>query len=91
MVEEELNDSPMIKVIDFGLANYFERDKKMKEIVGTPYYLAPEVIDGEYTQACDLWSIGVITFMLLVGYPPFEVGETEGEEELYAQIKRTNI
>jgi calcium-dependent protein kinase len=49
MIEEELDDNPMIKVIDFGLANYFERDKKMKEIVGTPYYLAPEVIDGEYT------------------------------------------
>lgn len=39
--------------------------------LGTPYYVAPEVIKGFYDQRCDMWAVGVITYMLLVGEPPF--------------------
>jgi calcium-dependent protein kinase len=59
----------------------------MDELVGTPYYIAPEVLNRKYTNACDLWSIGVITFILLVGYPPFDVDENEGEKQLFEKIK----
>ena len=46
--------------------------------IGTPYYLAPEVIEGKYHKECDMWSIGVIAYVLLAGYPPFNA-DTEAQ------------
>lgn len=72
-----------IKLIDFGLsAKYGSSIRRMHTMVGTAYYIAPEVLNqaeggtfgssGGYTQACDLWSLGVIAYMLLSGTPPFK-------------------
>ena len=74
------DDSPdaEIKLIDFGLSKRFgsiaqsEKKVKLQTMVGTPYYVAPEVLSGEYDSACDIWSLGIILFILLCGYPPFE-------------------
>lgn len=64
-------DTADIKVIDFGLSATEHRDHDMTARVGTAYYIAPEVMSGHYTKACDLWSIGVVLYILLAGSPPF--------------------
>ncbi|GKY99080.1 hypothetical protein MPSEU_000863700 [Mayamaea pseudoterrestris] len=67
----EAEDAP-VKIIDFGLSRHDDCDLGiMQTKVGTPYYVAPEVLRREYTNSCDIWSIGVITYILLCGYPPF--------------------
>lgn len=48
---------------------------------GTPYYIAPEVIQGHYNEACDMWSLGVIMFVMLFGYPPFHADSDAGTKK----------
>jgi len=62
---------PKITIIDFGTSDMFDSGKQMREKFGTPYYIAPEVLNNRYDEKCDLWSIGVILYILLCGYPPF--------------------
>lgn len=67
------NDKPnaKIKLIDFGLAAAFRKNQLMTERVGTVYTMSPEVMDGIYTSKADLWSVGVVSYMLLSGIKPF--------------------
>ena len=67
-----------IKLIDFGLSRKYNINEKMHTILGTPYYVAPEVLKGDYDQKCDVWSIGAITYIMLCGEPPF-LGKTNNE------------
>eukprot|EP00922_Rhytidocystis_sp_ex-Travisia-forbesii_P018961 GHVS01028159.1.p1 GENE.GHVS01028159.1~~GHVS01028159.1.p1 ORF type:complete len:518 (+),score=63.20 GHVS01028159.1:69-1622(+) len=61
----------LIKIVDFGLASHFTPQQMLKEKLGTAYYIAPEVLKGHYDEKCDVWSCGVILYVLLCGYPPF--------------------
>eukprot|EP00602_Paraphysomonas_sp_CaronLab_P005513 CAMPEP_0185023902 /NCGR_PEP_ID=MMETSP1103-20130426/6506_1 /TAXON_ID=36769 /ORGANISM="Paraphysomonas bandaiensis, Strain Caron Lab Isolate" /LENGTH=438 /DNA_ID=CAMNT_0027556691 /DNA_START=177 /DNA_END=1493 /DNA_ORIENTATION=+ len=75
-----------LKIIDFGLSRYDDEIEHMSTKVGTPYYIAPEVLSrGKYDKECDLWSIGVVCYVLLCGYPPF-YGDTDAE--IFASVKK---
>ncbi|KAF5810139.1 putative protein kinase CAMK-CDPK family [Helianthus annuus] len=63
-------DSSM-KVIDFGLSDFVRPDQRLNDIVGSAYYVAPEVLHRSYNVEADMWSIGVITYILLCGSRPF--------------------
>jgi calcium-dependent protein kinase len=67
-----------IKVIDFGAALFISPKTRISETLGTLYYIAPEVLKGDYNEKCDLWSIGVILFILLSGSAPFN-GTTDDD------------
>jgi len=60
-----------IKVVDFGTSLVFDESRNLDEKLGTAYYIAPEVIKKKYNEKCDLWSCGVIMYILLSGEPPF--------------------
>lgn len=60
-----------LKLIDFGLSTHYRAGERLTRVVGSSYYVAPEVLKKSYTEACDLWSLGVIVYMLLSGAPPF--------------------
>ncbi len=71
----ERDDSP-VKIADFGLSKFFSPETVLSTMCGSPQYVAPEVLgvgDGlkEYSPAVDMWSVGVILFILLSGYSPF--------------------
>mmetsp|Transcript_24233 Transcript_24233/g.35608 ORF Transcript_24233/g.35608 Transcript_24233/m.35608 type:complete len:406 (-) Transcript_24233:84-1301(-) len=81
LFQTEAEDSP-IKIIDFGLAT--QETGVLTSRVGTAYYIAPEVLKRRYTQSCDIWSVGVIAYILLCGYPPFH-GDTN--KEIFRRLK----
>ena len=60
-----------LQLIDFGLSIKLPKGQKLSDRQGTPYYLAPEVLNKDYDHKCDIWSAGVIFFTMLTGKPPF--------------------
>lgn len=74
-----------IKVIDFGLSKHFKASDNMVDKVGTSYYIAPEVLEGKYDEKCDVWSCGVILYVILSSFPPFN---GEDDEEIMSNVKK---
>ncbi|KAI3783860.1 hypothetical protein L1987_42948 [Smallanthus sonchifolius] len=65
------DEDSLMKVIDFGLSDFVRPDQRLNDIVGSAYYVAPEVLHRSYNVEADMWSIGVITYILLCGSRPF--------------------
>ena len=63
----------LIKICDFGTSHLFQDGKKEKQIMGSSYYIAPEVFNRKYNFKCDLWSLGVVIYVLLTKKIPFLV------------------
>ena len=98
------NDITLIKLADFGCAKRWKKSNEMETLCGSPQYVAPEVVGerpsgGGYGCQCDLWSCGVVLYIILGGYAPFESddelelvdmicdGEYEFHEEYWGEIE----
>ncbi|GMI72273.1 calcium-dependent protein kinase 21 [Hibiscus trionum] len=66
-----MDEGAMLKATDFGLSVFIEEGKQYRDIVGSAYYIAPEVLHRSYGKEIDIWSAGVILYILLSGVPPF--------------------
>ena len=79
------NNYPNIKIGDFGMSKVVEKNAVQNLVVGTIYYVAPEVIKKKYNEKCDIWSCGVIMYVLLTKKPPFN---GDMAEEIIASIEK---
>eukprot|EP00939_MAST-03C_sp_MAST-3C-sp1_P000179 g179.t1 len=95
---EDEDDDSYLKLIDFGLSKkYLCSDRairSMKSVVGTAYYIAPEVLEMRqygkkkgYDRECDLWGLGVILYMMLCGRPPFD-SDTGNDEDIFDRVMK---
>ncbi|KAL1546112.1 Mitogen-activated protein kinase cpk1 [Salvia divinorum] len=82
LLVDQKEDS-LLKTIDFGLSMFFKPGEKFHDVVGSPYYVAPEVLRKQYGPEADVWSAGVIVYILLSGVPPFWA---ESEQGIFEQV-----
>jgi calcium-dependent protein kinase len=84
------DDTSDLKIIDFGLSKIMNGGKlqRMKTRAGTPYYISPEVLAGNYDVSCDMWSAGCMLYILLCGYPPFY---GDDNNEILAMVQKGNF
>ena len=85
ITNREKNGCLQVKLIDFGTAKIFEKGQKENKYVGSSYYMAPEILKRKYDEKCDLWSIGVILYILLTGRPPFDGND---DDEILENVKK---
>ena len=91
IILESTEPDAEVKIIDFGLSKKYNSKQKLTTKTGTPFYVSPEVINGEYNEKCDIWSIGIVAYLLLTGTLPFTPSQNgrnapEDEQELYNKI-----
>ncbi|KAL2339564.1 hypothetical protein Fmac_007504 [Flemingia macrophylla] len=81
------DEDSVMKVIDFGLSDFVRPEQRLNDIVGSAYYVAPEVLHRSYSVEGDLWSIGVISYILLCGSRPFWARTESG---IFRSVLRAN-
>ena len=77
-----------VKLIDFGLSKATTNNRNLTTVAGTPYYMAPEVLEGSYSKKADLWSLGVLLYTLVSGYLPFQGNNSH---EVFRKIKEAEF
>lgn len=82
-------DNLNIKITDFGFACFQNKQEGVQEVLGSPLYMAPEIVREEkYDEKVDVWSVGVIAYILLSGRPPFR---GKNKNEIFSSIKHNEI
>ena len=82
-----ITKSDQVKLIDFGLSKATNNNRNLTTVAGTPYYMAPEVLEGSYGKKADLWSLGVLLYTLVSGYLPFQGNNAP---EVFRKIKEAD-
>jgi calcium-dependent protein kinase len=85
LLRETPEDSSQIRISDFGESTLLEAGERLNTILGTAYYIAPEVLRFNYNEKCDIWSCGVIMYVMLSGTPPFTGLE---DSEILVKVKK---
>ncbi|GAY66294.1 hypothetical protein CUMW_247590 [Citrus unshiu] len=82
------DENAVLKAIDFGLSVFIEEGKEFRDVCGSAFYVAPEVLRRRYGKEADIWSAGVILYILLCGVPPFWADTDEG---IFEEIRKGEI
>ena len=88
MLLEDESENAQLKLIDFGTSRFIPNDKKLSKPIGTCFYMAPEVLTAEYDKKVDVWSLGVILYVMLSGFVPFP-GKTD--QEIFSRIRNAPL
>ncbi|CAH8275785.1 unnamed protein product [Arabidopsis lyrata] len=88
LLASSTDENAMLKATDFGLSVFIEEGKVYRDIVGSAYYVAPEVLRRSYGKEIDIWSAGIILYILLCGVPPFWA---ETEKGIFDEIIKGEI
>ncbi|OMJ85801.1 hypothetical protein SteCoe_12794 [Stentor coeruleus] len=81
---ENSNPDAKLKLVNFGTSKFIKPEKRLSQNIGTCYYMAPEILTSTYSKEIDVWSLGVILYIMLSGHMPFP---GSNDNEIYAKIK----